>query len=151
MSSLASVSDACIDACLRCARICWQTATQHCLTEGGKHVEPEHYRLMLQCAAICRLCADFQLSSSIFSEAVRKLCADVCEACALSCEGIGDMDDCVSACRICAASCEEMSNPDNSNIWNKCASRQKCNFCDKNSSERNTSYKEKCKASQTFN
>lgn len=106
---LTSSPDGCLETCLRCARICWQTATQHCLSMGGKHVEPEHYRLMLDCVAICKLCADFQLSTSTFSTDVCTLCAKVCEACARSCEGIGDMDECVAACRICSASCEQMA------------------------------------------
>lgn len=103
-------ADSCVDACLRCAKICWQAATNHCLTQGGKHAEAEHLRLLLNCATMCRTAAEFQLSHSRFSNRTAALCAEICEACALSCEGLGDMDECVTACRICAASCEEIAN-----------------------------------------
>ena len=45
---------ACIDECLRCYQLCLSEASQHCLEAGGKHVEPEHFRLMLACAESCR-------------------------------------------------------------------------------------------------
>jgi len=75
---------ACIEACSRCHQVCLQTAMNHCLNTGGKHVEAEHFRLMMNCA-------------------------EICEACAASCERIGAMDECVKACRDCAESCREMA------------------------------------------
>ena len=109
MQNLTMNSDSCIDTCLRCAKVCWQFATNHCLQKGGKHLDPDHYRLMLNCADICRMSAEFQLSSSPYSDQLCALCAEVCEACAHSCEILDDMDECVAACRICAASCQEMA------------------------------------------
>ena len=81
----------------------------HCLEHGGKHVEPRHFRLMMNCAEICRTAADFMLSGSELHDKVCAVCADVCEACAQSCESIGGMDECVQACRLCAQSCREMA------------------------------------------
>ena len=37
----------CIDACTKCYQTCLQTAMNHCLETGGKHVEPSHFRLMV--------------------------------------------------------------------------------------------------------
>ena len=53
--------DACIRACLECYRVCQETATGHCLETGGRHVEPEHFRLMLSCAEVCRTAAALML------------------------------------------------------------------------------------------
>ncbi len=108
-SKSASGMQSCIDACSHCHQICLQTAMNHCLTTAGKHVEPEHFRLMMDCAAICQMSANFQLSGSSFSKQLCGVCADVCEACAKSCEAIGGMDECVAACQSCAKSCHSMA------------------------------------------
>jgi len=84
-------------------------ATNHCLEMGGAHVEPEHFRLMLDCAEICQTAANFMLRSSKHHPHVCAECADVCEDCAKSCEAVGDMDDCVAACRRCAQTCSQMA------------------------------------------
>ncbi|MFL6624456.1 MAG: four-helix bundle copper-binding protein [Sulfurifustaceae bacterium] len=99
----------CIDNCIACHRVCLEMAMTHCLEHGGKHVAPEHFRLMINCAEICRTAADFMLSRSPLHRQTCAVCADVCDACAGSCEALGDMDDCVRACRLCAESCREMA------------------------------------------
>ena len=99
----------CIQDCLDCYQTCLHDATNHCLETGGKHVEPTHFRLMINCAEICRTAADFMLSNSSLHGRVCAACAEVCEACAQSCEEVGDMDECVRACRECAESCREMT------------------------------------------
>lgn len=101
--------NACIQACLDCYRTCQQGAAVHCLEMGGKHVEPNHFRLMLDCAEICRSSAAVMLNSSRFSAAICQTCADICRACAKSCEEMGDMEDCVAACERCADACEQMA------------------------------------------
>jgi hypothetical protein len=101
----------CVDDCLRCYQTCLHEAMTHCLETGGKHVEPTHFRLMLNCAELCRTAADFMLSDSPLHGRVCAACAEVCDACARSCEQVGDMNDCVSACRNCADSCRRMAGP----------------------------------------
>lgn len=101
---------ACIDACVRCHQVCLQTATNYCLETGGRHLEPEHFRLMLACAEICRVSADFMLMDSRFHHRVCGVCAEICEACATDCERVGDMAHCVEACRSCAQSCRQMAD-----------------------------------------
>ena len=100
----------CLEACMQCHRICQQTALNHCLEAGGKHVEPEHYRLMLSCAEICQTSANFQLGSSPFSAQLCGVCAEVCQAFAESCKKVGAMDECVAACEHCARTCTEMAH-----------------------------------------
>lgn len=99
----------CIDDCLACYRTCMQSAMNRCLEAGGRHVAPEHFRLMMNCAEICRTAADFMMSSSPLHARICAACADVCEACGDSCEQLGDMDDCVQACRRCTRSCQQMA------------------------------------------
>lgn len=99
----------CIRECLECYQVCRREAMQHCLEVGGKHLEPEHFRLMHSCAEICRTSADFMLVGSPLHANVCAACAEVCEACARSCETVGDMDECIRACRRCAESCRKMA------------------------------------------
>lgn len=100
----------CIDLCKQCHDICLKTALTDCLRVGGKHVEEEHFRLMLNCAEICQTAANFMLSNSALHNLVCATCSEVCNACAASCEQIGHMDECVQVCRHCAESCEEMAH-----------------------------------------
>jgi hypothetical protein len=99
----------CIEVCSHCHQVCLHTALGHCLNTGGKHVEAEHFRLMMSCAEICQASANFQLGNSAFHQRVCGVCAEICEACAVSCEKIGSMDECVKACRDCAESCRHMA------------------------------------------
>ena len=99
----------CIQECQRCASVCLSMAATHCLEMGGKHVEPTHYRTMLDCAEICQTSANFMLRSSQLHAHTCRACAEVCEECARSCEEVGDMQECVDACRRCAESCRKMA------------------------------------------
>ena len=101
---------ACIQDCLDCYRSCQQTATMHCLELGGRHVEPTHFRLMLDCAETCRGAAAMMLNASRYAGEHCRMCAQVCRDCAESCRNLGDMDDCVAACERCAESCERMAS-----------------------------------------
>ena len=100
---------ACIVDCLECYSLCKQEAMNHCLEAGGRHIDPDRFRLMEDCADICRTAADFMLGSSRFYPKLCALCAEVCEACAQSCEEVGGLDACARACRGCAQSCRRMA------------------------------------------
>lgn len=100
----------CIEECQRCASVCLSTAANHCLEMGGKHVEPVHYRTMLDCAEICETSAHFMLRNSHLHRHTCRACAEVCAACADSCERVGDMPECVDTCRRCAESCQRMAS-----------------------------------------
>jgi hypothetical protein len=99
----------CIEECLRCYQMCASEASLHCLEAGGKHVAPEHFRLMLACAEICRTSAHFMLLGTDQHRHTCAACAQVCEACARSCEQVGGMQECVEVCRRCAESCRRMA------------------------------------------
>ncbi len=100
---------ACIEACLACSRECRQTALTHCLSLGGAHVEPDHFRLMFDCVTACDAAAALMAGGSPYHPAYCALCAEVCRACAASCDALADMDDCARACRDCAAQCDAMA------------------------------------------
>lgn len=99
----------CIETCLDCFKTCQQTALQHCLPMGGKHVEQEHFRLMFDCAEICRSAATLMINGSPFHHQLCGVCAEICRACAESCKAIEEMEDCAKVCEQCADSCERMA------------------------------------------
>lgn len=93
---------------LACHAICHGMAMTHCLERGGEHVKPQHFRLMLDCAAICAATADLVQQKSRFHRQMCELCVEACEACAEDCERLDGMEECVSACRACAEACRDM-------------------------------------------
>ena len=100
---------ACIEACFACYRICLDAATNDCLERGGRHAEGSHISLMLGCAQMCRTAAEFMIMCAKLHHKVCGVCAEVCEACAVSCQQLDGMDECVNACRHCAALCRRMA------------------------------------------
>lgn len=102
----------CLENCKECHAICTETA-QHCLHMGGKHAEAAHIRLLLDCADICQTSTDFMLRGSPQHVLTCGACAEVCLACAESCERIGQQDSmmkkCADICRRCAESCRQMA------------------------------------------
>ena len=102
----------CIQECTSCHAICLKTI-QHCLEKGGRHAEPNHIRLLTDCAQICHTSADFMLRQSPLHAHTCGACAAVCRDCAAECAKMGDdhlMKQCADACRRCAESCEHMSS-----------------------------------------
>lgn len=108
-AAMSSDIDECIGLCLDCYRSCEQTFAGHCLEQGGKHVAPEHARLMLSCAEVCRTAAALMLHQSPQHALQCGVCAELCRQCAQSCRDVGGMDECVQACEACAESCERMA------------------------------------------
>ena len=109
MSSHTHDMQACIAACLDCYQTCLSTALHHCLEAGGRHTEPDHMRLMMACAEMCRASAHIMLTGSSVHRHSCGACAEICSACADDCERVGDMDACVVACRACAETCRAMA------------------------------------------
>jgi hypothetical protein len=99
----------CIEECLHCYQTCLAAASHHCLEAGRKHVEPNHFRLMLACAEMCRTAAHFMLIGTRHHKHTCRACAEICEECAADCEQMGDVPECVDLCRRCAESCKKMA------------------------------------------
>lgn len=101
----------CIQECHRCHDICLESVT-YCLEMGGEHAEASHIRLLLDCAEICQISANFMLRVSDLHPRTCAVCAEVCERCAEDCERFTDdqmMQQCAQVCRSCARSCREMA------------------------------------------
>jgi hypothetical protein len=103
-------TDECIRHCQECSITCASMLTEHCLREGGPHVEPQHVQTMLDCIAACRASIEFMARNSRYHAQYCRICAEICRACAESCERVGDMDRCVESCRRCAHSCAAMAD-----------------------------------------
>lgn len=106
---LSSEIRSCIEDCHACATTCLSDAVQHCLSKGGRHTEPQHFKLMLDCAEMCQTAVNFMARGSEHVAHICRECAEICRACAASCEALGDMPECVEACRRCAQSCDTMA------------------------------------------
>lgn len=80
---------------------------------GGEHANPEHINLLMDCAKICDLSADFAIRGSQFHADLCNLCAEICDRCADRREEMdGDdeeMQKCAQTCRECAEECLKMA------------------------------------------
>jgi hypothetical protein len=107
----AEVMDRAVTDALDCSRICEETLS-YCLRQGGRHVEAEHIKLMVDCAEICRTAAAFMERGSRYDAEISRICAQVCQACATDCaqfSGDEQMMRCAEVCRRCAESCTQMA------------------------------------------
>ena len=112
ISKVETMIQQCIIDCNSCHNICLETV-KHCLHMGGRHANPFHVIVLLDCAELCQATANFMLRGSEFNGRICRICADVCTRCAESCEGFPDdeqMRACESMCRSCMDSCQQMAN-----------------------------------------
>jgi hypothetical protein len=85
-----------IEECTRCQAICRQTLG-HCLELGGKHADPAHTRLMIDCAEICQTSANFMLRGSDLHHRTCAVCTEVCRPCAEDCERVASGEQMIKA------------------------------------------------------
>jgi len=100
----------CIEACYACAAECDHCAVW-CLSEQDAQSLARCVKLDMDCAQMCRLAASCMARGSEFSQAICRLCADVCQACGEECAK-HEMDHCqrcAQACRKCADECTRMA------------------------------------------
>jgi hypothetical protein len=95
----------CVDACDLCHRVCLQNALNYFTEIGFEPVNSDTLRHMVNCAEICQMLVNSQISDAGF---YLRLC-EACEICATECEKIGGMIECVIVCRDCAESCRQMA------------------------------------------
>ncbi len=98
----------CIDTCLACFASCEHNATI-CIDEGFAHCA----KRCRDCADVCMLCVKLMARGSEFHEEFCKLCAEVCNECALQCDVHAPHHEhcrkCAEKCRACAKECEGMA------------------------------------------
>jgi len=111
MKHLSEEIQECIQSCWSCRHECQTVLFNHCLEMGGKHAEPAHVKIMIDCIQICQLAADAMVRKSSLHEIICATCAEICNACSESCEKLEsiEMKRCAEFCRRCAESCKEMS------------------------------------------
>ena len=100
----------CIEICGECRDECHDILFNHCLEKGGKFAEKEHIKLLVDCIQACQTAEGFMKRDSTLYAAECAVCAEVCDACAVSCERIGgeELKRCAEACRRCAQSCRDV-------------------------------------------
>lgn len=101
----------CIEECLNCHAVCTMTA-QHCLVKGGDHADVNVVGVLLDCAELCQVSANFMLRGSPFHAVTCAACAELCRACEEVCRAVsGDeqMDHCADVCASCGDACEQMA------------------------------------------
>ncbi len=99
----------CIDECFECHKICLTEAMHEGRETGELHPNRDFFRLMIGCAEVCQATANFLLTGSPLHAAVCATCAQNCEACATSCDEMGNLAACAAQCRKCADSCREIA------------------------------------------
>lgn len=97
-----------IQACLDCNRVCMDTVFLH-LNRGGANLDADQFRMLLNCAEMCRTSASFMQRGSPLHGRVCSVCAEVCEACVDSCAQAEGLGECIEMCRTCAKSCRSMA------------------------------------------
>jgi hypothetical protein len=102
----------CIQLCHDCHAHCI-SMINHCLTLGGQYAAPAHIRVLMDCAQMCTITADFMARASSFHDRTCRLCAELCRSCADSCVRVAGDDQsvkqCAELCRRCAESCDQMA------------------------------------------
>ncbi len=101
----------CVQATADCHQYCIETIV-YCRQRGGPYSEPAHLRILLDCAEICQTTTDFMLRGSDLSTTLCRLCAEIAERCAFSCDQFGGERQtraCAEAARRCALLCREMA------------------------------------------
>lgn len=103
----------CIQLCHDCHVTCIQMI-DHCLKLGSRQAAPDHIRLLMDCAQMCTITADFMARASSFHDRMCRLCAELCRSCADSCIGVAGDDQtvkqCAELCHRCAESCDRMAS-----------------------------------------
>ena len=102
---------ACIEECLNCHATCIMAA-QYCLAEGGELADIDLVSVLMDCAEICQVSANFLLRGSPYHVITCAACAELCRACEEACRGVTGNEQlahCADECASCAEHCERMS------------------------------------------
>ena len=99
----------CIAACLKCATVCYHSAMS-AVNEGPQETlscAPKD----LECATICTATAQLMSMGGTYAGRLCKLCAEVCEECAVMSESykIQHCQECAETCRLCVIECDKLA------------------------------------------
>ena len=108
VSALAGDAASCQEACRHCHEICRKTAFDMS-PAATQEVSLDDVRLLFECAELCQLSANWQLSGSQYCRQICAVCAQICRECESRCVGKAAREECEYVCRRCAESCEAMA------------------------------------------
>lgn len=99
-------AETCGATCGKCREECLKTLA-YCLKKGGKHADPEHIQVLMDCIDFCDLSSKLTARNSPMAAKLCQLCTDVCARCAKSCEDLKDpnLQACVDLCKQCSQAC----------------------------------------------
>lgn len=100
----------CVQECTQCHRSCLE-AMHYCLLQGGAYADPEHIRLLTDCAEICQTSANFMLRDSDLHMLINEACAEICQQCWESFNHFNkdaQMKQWAADCRRCSETCQQM-------------------------------------------
>lgn len=108
IGALSGEADSCQQACRHCHEVCRKTAFDMSRA-AAQETNQDHIRMLFECAELCELSANWQLSGSQYCNQICAVCAQVCRECESHCVGKVDLEECEYVCRRCAESCEAMA------------------------------------------
>ncbi|MCP1574252.1 uncharacterized protein YggL (DUF469 family) [Herbaspirillum rubrisubalbicans] len=108
MSSSSSSMLTCMQACQQCHDTC-RKAAFGISPAAAQELAADDVRLLVECAELCQLSANWQLAGSQYCRQICAVCAQVCRQCQDRCSDDAGLQECATACRRCAESCEAMS------------------------------------------
>lgn len=101
----------CQENCENCYRVCLQTVV-YAMQQHDRPFHESHLRLLMDCADICRTCANFLIRGSELRDCICRACAKICEHSAEFCGERRDdpqMRLCEQVCLRCSESCAQMA------------------------------------------
>lgn len=99
----------CLQACQHCHEVC-RKAAFGISPAAAQELAADDVRLLLECAELCQLSANWQLAGSQYCRQICGVCAEVCRQCQDRCNDNEGMQECAAACQRCAESCAAMSS-----------------------------------------
>jgi hypothetical protein len=102
----------CIEECLNCHVVC-TTAVQHCLVAGGELSDQSLVGVLLDCAEMAQVSANFMVRGSPYAMVTAAACAELCRTAEEACRAADDerLRECAEACAACAGCCERIEEP----------------------------------------
>ncbi|KLL11051.1 ferredoxin [Protofrankia coriariae] len=100
-----------IDNCMSCSTTCEETIA-YCMDMPGTMMDAANMRVLMDCAAVTKVCADMMCRMSSMYREMCAMCARICTMCAemaMKMPGDAQMMKLAEACRACAASCQTMA------------------------------------------
>jgi hypothetical protein len=101
----------CLENCMNCYESCSE-AVARAVELGGRHAAAAQITLLMDCAEICLIHANYLRRASPRQSRLAAVCVDVCGQCAAECRTMAVdniFKQCAAVCERCMNSCERMA------------------------------------------